>query len=67
MEEVMDMDTIDADLIRSSITGPAATTIFTTAVFNWKHGVMLVIFGIGIFLCIIACIAAFIWNYSRNK
>uniref|UniRef100_A0A0K0DIG7 Uncharacterized protein n=1 Tax=Angiostrongylus cantonensis TaxID=6313 RepID=A0A0K0DIG7_ANGCA len=29
--------------------------------------VMMVIFGIGVFLCIIACVAACIWNYSRNN
>ncbi|ETN72014.1 hypothetical protein NECAME_19058 [Necator americanus] len=29
--------------------------------------VLLVIFGIGIFLCCICCVAAIIWNYSRNR
>ncbi|VDN32893.1 unnamed protein product [Cylicostephanus goldi] len=29
--------------------------------------VLLVIFGIGLFLCCIGCIAACIWSYSRNR
>ncbi|KHJ76143.1 hypothetical protein OESDEN_11906 [Oesophagostomum dentatum] len=29
--------------------------------------VLLVIFGVGIFLCCIGCIAACIWQYGRNR
>ncbi|KAL6727580.1 hypothetical protein Aduo_009445 [Ancylostoma duodenale] len=29
--------------------------------------VLLVVFGVGIFICCIGCIAACIWNYSRNR